>query len=89
MKNIMTAFALSTALFATSSAFAAPDSRDILHNTNNCTYGGLDYSEGSVVDQAGVRKKCSGGKWVKANRGNSRDRFSREPAPRNSGVFVQ
>jgi hypothetical protein len=39
------------------------------HTGANCTYAGLDYSEGSVIKmEDGLTYKCSGGEWKRTSR---------------------
>lgn len=44
------------------------DPREPGKREGDCTYAGETYSEGAVIEQAGVKQKCVDGKWQDANK---------------------
>jgi len=55
--------------FSTSTARRRNDS---LGYDEGCVYAGQTYSNGSIINQAGERMKCSSGSWVPAKKAASK-----------------
>ena len=60
---IITALAL--ALCALSGCATRAYNINKMADAKACTYYDVSYSEGSIMDQAGIKMQCVEGKWVK------------------------